>query len=85
MIGVSTLHPPSLSPDQRHLLVDELWGGIKAILEDIDLAAEEKNDLLLELGKCSTAAVQASGVSLRALSIHTAPSGDDIFAPFSLD
>jgi hypothetical protein len=73
MVDQNTFRTPSLSPDRRRLLVNELWEGIRTILEEIDLDAVQKSELILELGKynapdAGVAGERAAGVSLRALS-----------------
>jgi hypothetical protein len=53
-----------LSHDRRSVLVNELWSGIKTIVENIDLDAFAMTELILDLEKRHR---PEGGVSLRTL------------------
>jgi hypothetical protein len=56
---------PILSPDRRITLVNEIWEAVAMIVEEIDLDAMQKSELILELGKCRFSSPAPTLVSLR--------------------
>ncbi len=61
---------PAVSHEKRNNLVDQLWHGIRDIVDGID-RNPQRDELILELEKCT---VPRRAVSLRLLSTDDIPS-----------
>jgi hypothetical protein len=65
MTDLRTSFIPTLSPDRRITLVNEIWEAVAMIVEEIDLDTVQKSELILELGKCRFSSPAPNPVSLR--------------------
>ncbi len=62
-----TYHPPHGDSDRRHLLVNELWRSIRVIVEESELDAVQRDELIGSLEMRDARRGGTRGVSLRSL------------------
>ena len=59
----------STGSDRRDLLVDELWDSIRTMVEESELDAARKDELIIDLGQCEARRLEPCGVSLRSFPV----------------